>query len=154
MPKWSGEELEAAFRHFVEATDRCFVSGDLEDWVNCFTDNVTFRDWGYGFNNGWDMEINGRDAVRTWINGHCGVYPVNHMVAFPIPWYIIDEKKGWVVLEYRNIMADPGDGRDYQEKSYTRLKYAGDRRWRFEEDIYNPLRMRSMLERWHDAKNR
>jgi hypothetical protein len=66
----------------------------------------------------------------------------------------VDVERGWVVLEYRNVMNDPGDGRDYQEKSYTRLKYAGNKQWRFEEDIYSPLRMRAMLDRWLDARER
>ncbi len=151
--RWSRDEIEDAVKHFEIAGNRAFIGNDHEEWLKCFTEDVVHRELGFGYD-GWTEQINGRDAVRTWINGHCGVYPVYHMVAFPIPWYVIDEKRGWVVLEYRNIMADPGDGRDYQEKSYTRLKYAGDRRWRFEEDIYSPLRMRSMLERWHDAKNR
>ena len=43
---------------------------------------------------------------------------------------------------------------EYREKSYTRLKYAGEGRWRCEEDLYSPLRMRAMLDRWLDAHER
>lgn len=148
---WSREEIEDAVKHFEDVGNRAFTSGDHEEWLACFTEDVFHHEMGFGYD-GWTEHLNGRDAVRQWINGHCGLYPVDYMVYFPIPWYVIDEQRGWVALEYRNVMADPGDGRDYQEKSYTRLKYAGNKQWRFEEDIYSPLRMRAMLERWHRVK--
>jgi len=34
----------------------------------------------------------------------------------------------------------------FEKKNYSRLKYAGNMRWSFEEDIYSPLRMRAMLD--------
>ena len=49
-----------------------------------------------------EEELHGRDAVRRWIDGHCGVYPIDQMVYFPIPWHVIDPERGWVVLEYRD----------------------------------------------------
>jgi ketosteroid isomerase-like protein len=148
MAKWSREELDAAFQHFKDVTDRAFLSGDLEEWTQCFTEDVTFRDWGYGFNNGWEVEIRGRDAVREWINGHYASYPNNAMKYWPVPWHMVDEERGWVLCEWRNRMRDPGNGEVFEEPSYTRLKYAGNMQWSFEEDIYNPVRMRTMLSLW------
>jgi ketosteroid isomerase-like protein len=150
---WSRAEIESAVKNFEDIGNRAFTSGDHEEWLQCFTEDVTHRELGFGYD-GWTEQLNGRDAVRSWIDNHCAVYPVSEMVNFPISWHVIDEERGWVVLEYRNIMSDPGDGRDYQEKSYTRLKYAGNNQWCFEEDLYSPLRMRAMLDRWLDAKSR
>ena len=87
-------------------------------------------------------------AVEQWIDPHCDAWPINRMSDFPIDWYVIDEARGWVLLEYRNIRADPGDGPRLETRSYTRLKYGGNGQWRFEEDIYSPLRMRAMLDAW------
>lgn len=150
---WPRAEIERAVKHFEEVGNRAFTGGDHEEWLQCFSEDVVHRELGFGYD-GYTEQIVGREAVREWIDRHCGVYPIDQMVNFPISWYVIDEERGWVALEYRNIMADPGDGRDYQEKSYTRLKYAGNGQWCFEEDLYSPLRMRAMLERWHDARSR
>jgi ketosteroid isomerase-like protein len=154
MARWSRDELDAAFRNFVDATDRCFVTGDLEDWVQCFTDDVTFRDYGYGFNNGWDLELRGRDAVREWIYGHIRSFPNSQMKFWPVPWHIVDVERGWVLCEWRNRMRDPGNGEVFEEKNYTRLKYGGNMQWSFEEDIYNPLRMRTMISLWLHTRRR
>lgn len=148
MGEWSREELDAAFQNFKDVTDRAFLSGELEEWVQCFSEDVTYRDWGYGFNNGWDVEIHGRDAVREWINGHYSTYPNNAMKYWPVPWHVVDEERGWVLCEWRNRMRDPGNGEVFEEPNYTRLKYAGNMQWSFEEDIYNPIRMRTMLSLW------
>ena len=148
MARWSRDELDAAFRNFVDATDRCFVTGELEEWVQCFTDDVTFSDYGYGFNNGWDLEIRGRDAVREWINGHMARFPHSQLKYWPVPWYIVDAERGWVLCEWRNRMRDPGNGEVFEEKNYTRLKYGGNMQWSFEEDIYNPAHFQKMVGDW------
>jgi hypothetical protein len=74
------------------------------------------------------------------------------MMLFPISWFVIDPARGWVVLEWRNQMANPGNGELFEERSYTRLKYGGNGRFRFEEDIYDPSRMREMILRWMEAR--
>ena len=154
MGNWSREELDACFRNFMDVTDRVFIHGDLEPWVQCFTDDAIYRDLGYGFNGGWDTEIRGRATIRSWINGHFAAYPNNQMAYWPVPWYVIDEERGWVLCEWRNRMRDPGNGMVFEEKNYTRLKYAGNMQWSFEEDIYNPLRMRTMIELWRHERAR
>ena len=153
MPSWSREELDEAFQNFKDVTDRCFLSGELEEWVQCFTEDVVYRDYGYGFDNGWKAEIRGRDAVRGWINGHYSRFPNDQMKFWPVPWHVVDAERGWVVCEWRNRMRDPGNGEVFEEKNYTRLKYGGDGRWCFEEDIYNPVRMQSMMKLWMHARD-
>ncbi len=72
-------------------------------------------------------------------------YPGRDMPEFPIEWYVIDEERGWVVCQVWNRMRDPGDGSVHQEYNFTLLKYAGDGRWSYEEDIYNPMRFGAMV---------
>ena len=45
-------------------------------------------------------------------------------------------------------MADPGDGSVHQAYNLTVLHYAGDGRWSYEEDVYNPTHFVSMIEGW------
>jgi hypothetical protein len=151
--RWTRDELQRAVDHFEEVGIRAFESGEREEWCQCFTEDVVHREHGFGYGT-YEEELRGRDAVRRWINSFHGAFPIVHMVDFPMPWTVIDEQRGWVALEYLNIMEDPGDGRVYQERSRTRLKYAGDGKWRMEEDLYSPLRMRAMLDRWLDARAR
>jgi len=79
-------------------------------------------------------------------------YPGNAMPEFPIEWSVIDEERGWVVCQVWNRMEDPGDGSIHQEYNITILKYAGDGRWSYEEDVYNPMRFGTMVAGWERAK--
>ena len=153
MGKWSRDEIDGAFKHFMDVTDRRFLAGDsadLEEWVQCFTEDVTFRPAD------GSAEKHGRDAVRDWIYRWSDSFlPNTHpMKFFPVPWYIVDEERGWVVCEWMNTMEDPGDGSIHAEKVYSRLMYAGNNQWSFEEDIGNPMLIRDMMSEWMKAKIR
>ena len=160
MGKWSRDEIDGAFKHFMDVTDRCFLlpdqdpSLDLEEWVQCFTEDVTYRDVGQGFGDGSVVEIHGRDAVRDWICGIFDTYPANQMKYYPVPWYVIDEERGWVILEWMTTMEDPGDGSAHSAKCYSRLMYAGNKQWSFEEDIQNSQRIQDAVKEWMHAKAR
>ena len=43
---------------------------------------------------------------------------------------------------------DKGDGSIFQAANLTRLVYAGDDRWSYEEDAYNPKAMADVLQAW------
>jgi hypothetical protein len=79
-------------------------------------------------------------------------WPNDHMTAFPITWYSIDEERGWIFCEVMNRMEDLGDGRIYQEPNITILHYAGDGLFKYEEDAYNPHNMGVMVSAWIQAK--
>jgi len=49
-------------------------------------------------------------------------------------------------------MVDPGDGRIYEQKNYSRYKYAGNGMWSEAEDQYNPAALAKMHEEWMAAK--
>ena len=71
--------------------------------------------------------------------------PNDEMTEFPVDWYIIDEERGWIVFRIWNRMQDPGDGSVHQEANFTLLKYAGDMRFSYQEDIYNPKPVEDMI---------
>ncbi len=47
-------------------------------------------------------------------------------------------------------MQDPGNGEVLQTRCFSRMKYGGGNQWRFKEDIYDPMKVRTMLGRWRD----
>ena len=49
-------------------------------------------------------------------------------------------------------MADPGDGSVHEEGNFTLLKYAGNGKWKYEEDVYNPAKFAEMVGKYLDHK--
>ncbi len=80
--------------------------------------------------------------------------PVTEMNYFPIEWSVIDEERGWVVCQVWNRMSDPGDGSLHQAYNFTLLKYAGDGKWSYEEDVYNPKHFQDMIAGWLEARKK
>ena len=67
---------------------------------------------------------------------------------------MIDEDRGWWCARGVDRMRDPGDGSVHQEYNFTLLKYAGEGKWSYEEDIYNPMRFGAMVAAWEEAEGR
>ena len=65
---------------------------------------------------------------------------------------MIDEARGWVLCAIWNQMADPGDGSVHREINWTKLHYAGDGKFSYEEDIYNPSEFAAMIKGWLATK--
>jgi hypothetical protein len=84
----------------------------------------------------------------TWIHKVMSREPVREMRYYPWEWHLIDEDRGWVVAKIQNRMTDPGDGSLHEEYNFSLFKYAGDGMWSYEEDIYNPEHMNTMMARW------
>jgi len=51
-------------------------------------------------------------------------------------------------------MVDPGDGSLHQAYNFTLLKYAGNLKWSYEEDIYNPAHFQETIRGWLDRKKK
>jgi uncharacterized protein (TIGR02246 family) len=145
MSRWSRSELEEAFAHYQAVALEAGTSGDWNAWADLFTEDATYVEHLFG-------RFGGREAIRRWITTTMAE-PVNdQMQFFPIEWYVIDEDRGWVVCQVWNRMVDPGDGSVHQEYNFTLLKYAGDNRWSYEEDIYNPAGFGTMVQGWLERR--
>ncbi len=145
MGRWSRAELEEAFANYQKVARTAGESGNWDAWADLFTEDATYIEHLYG-------RMGGREAIRRWITKTMAQYPNDEMIHFPIEWYIIDEERGWVVCQVWNRMADPGDGSLHQEYNFTLLKYAGDGKWSYEEDIYNPHGFGKMVEGYLERK--
>jgi len=139
--QWSRSELEKAFLVYQETVERAAQSGDWNLFVDLFTPDADYIEHMYG-------TFHGHDQIRAWITNTMGTFPGNRMPGFPIAWSVVDEERGWIVCEIRNLMVDPGDGGAHEASNITILKYAGDNRWASEEDVYNPLHFRTMVIAW------
>lgn len=145
MTRWTRQELEQAFETYQRVAADAGRTGDWAPWADLFTEDAEYVEHLYG-------TMRGREAIRAWISETMSTYPGNAMPDFPIGWSVIDEDKGWVICQVWNRMEDPGDGSIHQAYNVTILKYAGDGRWSYEEDIYNPAHFASMIKDWEQRK--
>ena len=145
MGQWTRDELEREFVRYQDAAEAAGRTGDWGPWADLFTEDATYVEHLYG-------RYEGRTAIREWISATMSTYPGSAMPYFPIEWHVVDEERGWVVCAVWNRMEDPGDGGVHQALNFTLLKYAGDGRWSYEEDIYNPAEFGAMLEGWERRK--
>jgi hypothetical protein len=141
MGRFTRGELEEAFAAFQRAAATAGATGEWGAWADQFTEDATYVEHHYG-------RFEGREAIRAWITETMASFPGNRMPEFPVDWYVVDEERGWIVCQLENRMADPGDGSVHQASNITILHYAGDGRWSYEEDVYNPAHFVTMLAGW------
>ena len=145
-PRWSREELERAHAHYIEVAGRCAASGDWRAWAELFTDDAEYVEHTFG-------TFHGREEIYEWIAPLMAEWPNRAMTSFPHAWCVCDEERGWWICRIENRMQDPGDGSVHQVHNITVLHYAGDLRFSFEEDAYNPAAFGPMMESWTKAYN-
>ena len=143
--KFTRDEIEQAFETFQARAKAAGQSNDWREWSECFTEDAQYYEHHYG-------RMNGREEIYKWIQSTMTEPLFAEMSSFPIDWYMIDEERGWVIAQVWNRMIDPGDGSLHQAYNFTLLKYAGNMKWSYEEDIYNPAHFRDMIRGWVEKK--
>ena len=139
--KYSREEIERTFTAFRAALARAMTTGDWTEWASFYATDAVYVEHAMG-------TFRGRAEIKRWIERTMALPLVEHIEAFPIGWYVIDEQRGWVIAQFFSRMRDPGDGSRHETYNVTILHYAGNGQWSYEEDIYNPAIMQSMLQEW------
>jgi hypothetical protein len=138
---YSRADLQAGFEHYQATVRRATDERDWTLFAGLFTEDAGYHEHAYG-------RFSGRAAIAEWAVQTMTTFPGNARGGFPITWSVLDPDRGWIVCEVQNVMADPGDGSVHQSPNLTILHYAGDRRFCFEEDVYNPMRFMQMVGRW------
>jgi hypothetical protein len=141
MTTFSRAEMEREFEAYQERGRLAGETGDWNPWADQFTDDAVYVEHLFG-------RFEGQAAIRQWITTTMAEFPNNQFTSFPIEWAMFDEERGWIVCEIQNRLADPGDGTVFQAANLTRLVYAGDGRWSYEEDAYNPQSMADVVQAW------
>ena len=95
--------------------------------------------------------FHGSDEIYEWITPLMAEWPNKDMNAFPHAWCVCDEERGWWICRIENRMKDPGDGSVHQAHNITVLHYAGDMKFSYEEDAYNPAAFGPMIQAWTEA---
>jgi hypothetical protein len=143
--RWSREELQAAHDHFVEVAGECARSGEWRAWADLFTDDAQYFEHCFG-------RFTGPDEIYDWISRTMAQWPNSAMTAFPHEWCVCDEERGWWICNILNRFEDPGDGQVYEESNITVLHYAGDMKFSYEEDAYNPANFAPVVTAWLAAR--
>lgn len=147
MGEWSKEHLLEAWEDYESVVEKCGKDVDWNAYADLFTDSAHYVD-------DIDEDRKSREEIRAWLNGKFDS-PVGAAVrTFVTKWFIVDEDRGWVIAEFDNIFDDPGDGQVYSFRNYTLMKYAGDFKWSFQEDQYNPEKMMEAGLGWMKAKEK
>ena len=146
MPRFERAELEEAFAHYVAVNDDASRRKDWHAWAEKFTPDVHYLEHAFG-------EFHGREAVREWITRVMAPYP---QMDFPMDWHVIDDERGWVIFQCQNRLPHPTDpcGVPFQFPTWSKIHYAGNHQWSYEEDNYNPAEAGRTIQAWREAGGR
>jgi hypothetical protein len=124
MPRWSRDELEEAFRTYWRTGA---VGEDWDAWADLFTEDAAYREHVLG-------PKAGRQAIRAWIKPIMAQFGEIYTA---YEWHLIDEAAGRVVVYMQNRRDHPSGTGTIDFPGITILEYAGEGRWRVEEDFWS-----------------
>ncbi len=134
------EEVEAAWREFQR------LGAEEENWAawaDLFTDDALYEEHNLG-------TFNGRAQIKDWIVSVMADYAA---MTVWIEWSIIDGNRiGFYV--WNNLPDPTGTGKRFGFPNTTFLEYAGNGKFRWEADYYNPHDAETVFRAWLDAGGR
>ena len=139
---FSRREIEAEFSSWLHRGQRAAASGEWGGWAGQFTPDARFYDHHYG-------KFSGRDEIRAWARETLVPFPG---MEFRVERVAIEGNRVATVLESR--LGHPAGGDPFAVRTLVILHYAGSGQWSYEEDIFNPSEMSSMITTWVEAGGR
>ncbi len=133
----SRDEVYAEFLRYRQRADQAVATGDWNPWADQFTSDARYREHHFG-------TFAGQDEIRAWITGVMQPFPT---MEFPLQTVLIDGNRLSAVIP--NVLPDPtGGDHDYGFDVNVVLHYAGNGRWSYEEDVYNPEEAQRVIGEW------
>src|ERR1700747_3288890 len=123
MPRFDRDEIERAFRRYWQAGA---VGGDWDAGPDLCTDDADYIEHVLG-------SLKGREAIRGWIKPIMQQYPELYTV---YEWHTVDADAGRVIVYMQNRRDHPSGQGTIDFPGVTLLDYAGDERWKREEDFW------------------
>ena len=123
MATFDRDELESAFRTYWRTGA---VGEDWDAWANLFTEDCTYFEHYYG-------SMNGRETVRAWIKPVMERYGEIYTA---YEWHTIDVERGRVIFYMQNRRDDPSGQGTHDFPGVSLLEYAGNGKWKREEDFW------------------
>lgn len=128
------EEVEAAFQHYFKTG---IVNEDWVAWSQLFTDDAVYHDHFWG-------TFRGPKEIEMFLEGTMSGAP---QVYSALLWYVVDG--GRVVYEIINQADNPVEGREpIGFRSLQNIVYAGDGKWKSEEDWWVKYDMVRFRNQW------
>src|SRR5207302_6984279 len=118
----SREEVEEAFRHYWQVWA---VGEDWEAWADLFTEDAVYVEHFFGV-------MHGREEIRPWITDIMATVPELYTV---YEWHVVDGDRVVFYMQNRRDSPEP-DAPPIDFPGVTVLEYAGDGKWRSEEDFW------------------
>ena len=118
----SRDEVEEAFRRYWQVGA---VGEDWEAWAGLFTDDARYIEHVLG-------NMRGSAEIKKWITSIMAAYPEIYTY---YEWHAIDGDRVFVYMQNRRDNPEPG-GAPIDFPGVTLLDYAGDGKWKSEEDFW------------------
>lgn len=134
-------ELRAAFDTYARHLRAISARREWHRVTELYTEDAVYRRSGH-------PELVGRAAIRDWMIEMAFTFPGNQFIGATLGWSAVDPATGRVIFEFRNQMADPGDGSVHQAATVRMLTYAGSGLWSRAEDVRSPTAYAEMVRRW------
>ena len=141
MATFDRDELESAFRTYWRAGA---VGENWDAWANLFTEDCTYFEHYYG-------SMQGRVAVRAWIKPVMERYGEIYTA---YEWHTIDVDRGRVIFYMQNRRDDPSGQGTHDFPGVSLLEYAGNGKWKREEDFWAWKQREVAMKSYEDACRR
>jgi hypothetical protein len=137
MAQFSRDEVEAQFIRYWQTGA---VREDWDAWADLFTEDADYVEHILG-------RHKGREQIRAWIKPTMARVPELYSA---LGWYVIEGDR--VVCEAINRRDDPTPGGTHIDfPGVTVLLYAGNGKWRSEEDYWSPNEAAAATKRYQEA---
>jgi predicted SnoaL-like aldol condensation-catalyzing enzyme len=137
MTVFPRQEVEEAWAEFQR---RGVQNQDWAGWADLFTDDALYEEHNLGV-------FHGRDEIKSFIVDTMKDYPE---MTLWIEWSVIDGNRiGFYI--WNNLPDPTGTGQRFGFPNTTFLEYAGNGKFSFEGDYYNPVDAERVFRSWLEA---